>query len=66
MTQLTSNFKEYRNWSRRGLDKKTGLNIIDKPVSKNGFALLGQVDYKRESVTPVTKESTKTGEPMLK
>ncbi len=25
---------EFRNWSDKNLDKKTDLNIIDKPVSK--------------------------------
>ena len=27
---------------KKALDKKTGLNIIDKPVSKNGFAHAGK------------------------
>ena len=27
---------------KKALDKKAGLNIIDKPVSKNGFAHAGK------------------------
>jgi len=30
--------KSFQNWSDKNLDKRNGLNIIDKPVSKNGFA----------------------------
>jgi hypothetical protein len=30
--------KSDRNWYKKGLDKKIGLNIIDKPVSKRSFA----------------------------
>jgi hypothetical protein len=29
--------KELQSWSGKNLDKKSGLNIIDKPVSKNDF-----------------------------
>lgn len=34
--------EELRDWSGKSLDRKTDLNIIDKPVSRNGFVLTGK------------------------
>jgi len=55
-----------QNWSNKTLDKTTGLNIIDKPVSRKGFA--GKTANRlqpREGPARDT-EAQQTGEPMLK